>query len=102
MSDRKQRQTLKEYCIQNDRLELLCQWHPTLNGALTPEMVTAGSTKSVWWQCPEGHVWRAVIYSRTGGNRCGCPVCAGRVQERRGERYAAMLLRDQRGDTPAI
>ena len=43
-------------------LETLCpgvaaQWHPSLNGALTPEMVTPGSSKKVWWQCSMGHVW---------------------------------------------
>ena len=46
--------------------KIAAQWHPALNGALTPEMVTAGNTKSVWWQCPEGHVWRAIVYSRAG------------------------------------
>lgn len=59
------------------------QWHPTLNGTLTPEMVTAGSHKKIWWQCPDGHVWRAAIYSRTGTKKCGCPVCAGKVRRRR-------------------
>lgn len=29
--------------------ELAVQWHPTRNGALTPEMVTCGSNKKVWW-----------------------------------------------------
>ncbi len=62
--------------------ELTAQWHPTLNGALMPYMVTAGSHQKVWWQCPEGHVWKAVIYSRTGSQRCGCPVCAGKVKYR--------------------
>ena len=66
------------------------QWHPTLNGGLTPEMVTPGSHKKVWWQCPEGHVWKAVIHSRTGRQKCGCPVCAGKVKAERQERYAAM------------
>ena len=42
------------------------QWHETLNGALTPEMVTAGSHKKAWWQCSYGHVWKAAIYSRAG------------------------------------
>ena len=32
--------------------------HPKLNGSLTPEMVTPGSHRKVWWQCPDGHVWR--------------------------------------------
>jgi hypothetical protein len=53
------------------------EWHPTLNGELKPSQVTRGSSKRVWWQCPFGHSWRAIIYSRTGLKRCGCPVCAG-------------------------
>lgn len=28
------------------------EWHPALNGELTPQMVTAGSSEPVWWQCP--------------------------------------------------
>lgn len=67
------------------------QWHPTLNGALTPEMVTAGSARKVWWQCSDGHVWKAVIHSRTGAKKCGCPVCAGTVKLARQARYASML-----------
>ena len=58
------------------------QWHPTLNGNLTPEMVTAGSRKKVWWQCSEGHVWKAAVYARTGKQKSGCPVCAGRGKRR--------------------
>ena len=45
--------------------ELAAEWHPTLNGALTPDMVTAGSNKRVWWQCRLGHVWRAVVARRS-------------------------------------
>ena len=58
------------------------QWHETLNGALTPEMVTAGSHKKAWWQCSYGHVWKAAIYSRAGVQQCGCPVCAGRTKRK--------------------
>lgn len=54
------------------------QWHPTLNGELTPEQVTPGSSRRVWWQCENGHAWRAVVSCRTGKQRCGCPICAGR------------------------
>ena len=61
---------------------IAAQWHPVLNGALTPEMVTAGSRRAVWWQCPEGHVWKARVHTRTGPQRCGCPVCAGRARVR--------------------
>ena len=52
------------------------QWHPTLNGDLTPDQVTPGSNKRVWWVCGEGHVWDAVINNRTRKGY-GCPVCAG-------------------------
>ena len=58
---------------------IAAEWHPTLNGSLTPEMVTAGSRKKVWWECPLGHVWKASIYPRTGARKCGCPVCAGKT-----------------------
>ena len=70
--------------------EIAAQWHRDLNGELTPEMVTVGSHKKVWWQCPNGHVWKAVVYSRSRGRRCGCPVCAGKTDDRRQRRYQAI------------
>ena len=42
------------------------QWHPTRNGSLTPQQVTPGSSRRVWWLCENGHAWRAVVSSRTG------------------------------------
>lgn len=58
------------------------QWHPTLNDPLEPTMVTVGCNKKVWWRCTDGHEWKAVIYSRTGARKCGCPVCAGKAAGR--------------------
>ena len=57
--------------------ELVAQWHPTKNGEVTPDQVAAGSSKKVWWKCPEGpdHEWHAVTSSRTRGNKC--PACRG-------------------------
>lgn len=55
------------------------QWHPTKNAPLEPTMVMPGSTRRVWWKCIDGHEWKAVIYSRTGTQKCGCPECAGRA-----------------------
>ena len=71
--------------------KVAAQWHPDLNGGLTPEMVTPGSRKKVWWQCSEGHAWKAVVYSRAGAQKCGCPVCAGKVKESRRLRYGEQL-----------
>lgn len=58
---------------------IAAQWDAELNGALTPQMVTPGSRQKVWWKCPVGHRWKAVVYSRTGAKAAGCPVCAGRT-----------------------
>ena len=63
------------------------QWEQTLNGALTPEMVTKGSNKKVWWRCSAGHVWQAAVFSRTRKRASDCPVCAGVTKRRFAERY---------------
>ena len=79
------------------RPELAAQWHPTLNGGLTPADVTLGSAKQVWWLCPtpgcptgcqlaptgsprckHPHVWLARVYQRALLGR-GCPICARRM-----------------------
>lgn len=54
------------------------QWHPTKNGALTPQQVTDQSSQKVWWCCENGHEWQALIRSRTR-QHTGCPVCAGKA-----------------------
>ena len=56
---------------------LAAEWHSTKNGKLTPEMVVAGSDKSVWWCCNSGHEWKAMVKDRQHGN--GCPYCSGRL-----------------------
>ena len=52
------------------------QWHPTKNLSIKPDMVTANSSKKVWWQCEKGHEWEAIIANRAKGG--GCPFCAGK------------------------
>ncbi len=53
--------------------ELLKEWHPTLNGKLTPRKVSIVHPKPVWWICRQSHEWQATIKSRVRG--IGCPVC---------------------------
>ena len=57
--------------------EVAKQWHPTKNGDLTPNEITKGSHKKVWWKCDEGddHEWFANIGNRSKG--AGCPICRG-------------------------
>ena len=48
------------------------------NGALTPNDVTNGSGKKVWWICQYGHEWKAAINPRTKRG-VGCPECFKRT-----------------------
>jgi hypothetical protein len=56
--------------------EIAKEWNYKKNIKLKPENVTAGSEKSVWWICKKNHEWKAVVYSRTGKNKTGCPLCS--------------------------
>ncbi len=58
--------------------KLAKEWHPTKNGDLTPDKITAGKFKKVWWLCPKcGYEWQASPNNRNKG--IGCPHCSGRV-----------------------
>lgn len=60
--------------------EIAAQWHQSKNGDLTPDDVSFGSGKKVWWQCllVEDHIWQANISARTVGEQ-GCSCCAGKT-----------------------
>ena len=51
--------------------EMAGEWHPSLNGGLTPAGVTCGSDRKVWWQCKNGHQWQCSPRKRTRE----CPEC---------------------------
>ncbi|MDQ1351204.1 MAG: hypothetical protein QG657_1506 [Acidobacteriota bacterium] len=54
------------------------EWHPTKNGALTPDRVTSGSGRRIWWLCKLGHEWCTDVYRRSfGGSQC--PYCRGMI-----------------------
>ena len=54
--------------------ELVEEWDFEKNYPLTPDDVTFGSGKKVWWKCKKcGHEWQAGVNTRTRGH--GCPVC---------------------------
>ena len=58
--------------------EIAKQWHPTLNGDLTPNDITKGSVKRIWWKCDKGndHEWEASPNNRTN-SKTKCPICSG-------------------------
>ena len=62
--------------LQTINPNLANEWSYEKNGALTPDMVTSGSEKRVWWRCGQGHEWQALIHNRVKGR--GCPYCSNR------------------------
>nr|CRH06004.1 protein of unknown function [Candidatus Magnetococcus massalia] len=61
--------------LSNTHPHLVKEWHPTKNGLLTPDDVSYGMPKRVWWQCPHGHEWKREIRLRSFGS--ACPYCTG-------------------------
>ncbi|HIY45129.1 MAG TPA: hypothetical protein H9731_01280 [Candidatus Borkfalkia excrementipullorum] len=56
--------------------DLAKEWHPTKNGNLTPQQVTSGSGKKVWWLCKNGHEFFKSIDARH--RNPNCPICLAR------------------------
>lgn len=69
----------KSNCLTTTHPELAKEWHKTKNGNITPNDVGAGSSKKIYWQCPEAadHVWQAEVRSRSTGGKC--PACLNRT-----------------------
>ena len=56
--------------------QIAAQWHPILNGSLTPDLVKAGSGKTVWWMCAKKHEFTREIYTQVRFKNC--PFCSGK------------------------
>ena len=67
--------SLFEYCLAANKEYLLEEWDAQRN-VLSPERVSYGSQRRVWWTCEKGHQWEAMVKSRAGGT--GCPYCSNR------------------------
>src|SRR6478735_6962767 len=65
-------------CLSTIAPSVAKQWHPKLNGKLTPRKIIAGTAQKVWWKCPKGpdHVWQAAPNRRVYEGS-GCPFCEG-------------------------
>ena len=63
--------------LQTTNPQLAKEWHTIKNAPIKPSDVTIGSERKVWWQCENGHEWKAIISNRAKG--VGCPYCCGRI-----------------------
>ena len=54
--------------------ELIVEWSKK-NLPLTPDGITFGSNKVVWWKGSCGHEWQTSVKARPKGEKC--PICSG-------------------------
>ena len=54
--------------------ELVFEWSEK-NLPLTPDDITFGSNKKIWWKGACGHEWQTSVKARSNGEKC--PICSG-------------------------
>ena len=73
-------QSLYDWCVENNRMDILEEWNTEKNGDLTPHDVRPKSAKRIWWIHPYDDPetgkhyefeWETQVYNRTNGS--GCP-----------------------------
>lgn len=74
---KKENISLEQFCKENNREDLLLEWDYKKNGDIKPNQITSKSSKRVWWQCKEGHIFETSVINRTTIG-LGCPICAGK------------------------
>lgn len=65
---------IMENSLSRMRPHLVSEWSEK-NFPLTPDTVTFGSNKTVWWKGACGHEWQTSIKARSAGEQC--PICSG-------------------------
>ena len=61
--------------LSNTHPYLLKEWDYKKN-IISPDNITAGSDKKIWWICKNNHSFDAPVSKRTSGR--GCPYCSGK------------------------
>lgn len=57
------------------------EWHPTLNGDVTPDEVAVNSNRIFWWKCLDcGHSWKCACKTRNL-QQSKCPACEKKRRE---------------------
>lgn len=74
--------SLYDWCMENDRIDLLQKWDYKNNSAkgITPQTIGyTSSIYSVYWRCPNHGGYRAKPSYMTRESNNECPVCAGKL-----------------------
>ena len=66
--------TFYEWCMENNRQDLLEDWDHQKNNPVTPKDISKASNRKVWWTCHVcGHEWEVTVNNRYCGS--GCRLC---------------------------
>jgi hypothetical protein len=75
--------------------EIAAEWHPLLNGNTTPNDISPYSSRMVWWQCKNGHIFNKTVSDRVkDGKGRGCYECskfAGKNDNSFADKYPELL-----------
>ena len=63
--------------LASERPDLAAEWDHAKNRHITPSDIPANSLRPSWWNCRNGHSYRACIRSRVEDG-VGCPRCSKR------------------------
>ena len=77
------RKICEDTCLEKTHPHLMNEWDYEKNDkfGITPQNISRGNKKDVWWRCDKGHEWSATTNSRTNASyrkENGCPYCSGR------------------------
>lgn len=82
-----------DWCVANEKQDLLEDWDYARNDPLTPHDISKASNRKVWWKCHIcGHEWETMVNNRYGGS--GCRMCGYKrvSQSRRSPKPGESLL----------
>lgn len=68
--------------LQDKFPDVAAMWYQPGNGQLTPKDVTAGSGFHAWWQCENGHIYKARVADKTR-KQGKCLHCPGKGRNRK-------------------
>lgn len=75
---RKRKTSLEQWCMDNQREDILQEWDEKKNSdsrfPMSPATTEYCTALSAWWKCENGHEWQAPVNKRTTFG-LGCPVC---------------------------
>ena len=86
--------SLKAYCEEDfeHRGFILDEWDCAKNADVSPDSISYGSARKVWWKCSNGHEWETTITYRTNKKRM-CPRCL-KIQQKEQQihKYRRILI----------